>query len=409
MQTTIHSKFIGTDTAKEAEEILRSCVHCGFCNATCPTYRETRDERNGPRGRIYLMKQFFETGEASELTLKHLDACLNCRNCETTCPSNVQYGKLYDIGHHLIEQQNPRPVPGKVIRWALRKLIPNQFLFGFFVRCGQITRPLLPGPIAKKVPLRQKVKPWPTTRHDRKMLLLGGCVVPTTTPNTNGSIARVLDKLDVSVKVAPKAGCCGALSYHLSEHEEALDQMRRNIDAWWPDIEAGAEKIIVNASACSLMVKNYGRYLGKDPEYAEKAMKVSAMAEDISEVLAEEDLSRLKAQSREHKPALKTAFHCPCTLQHGLGLNGKVESLLADAGVDLVPVEDGGQCCGSSGTYSILQPKLSQKILAKKVKGLTANAPQQIATANIGCQMHIQTATDTPVKHWVELLDPSLD
>jgi glycolate oxidase iron-sulfur subunit len=241
------------------------------------------------------------------------------------------------------------------------------------------------------------------------MLLLGGCVVPTTTPNTNGSIARVLDKLDVSVKVAPKAGCCGALSYHLSEHEEALDQMRRNIDAWWPDIEAGAEKIIVNASACSLMVKNYGRYLGKDPEYAEKAMKVSAMAEDISEVLAEEDLSRLKAQSREHKPALKTAFHCPCTLQHGLGLNGKVESLLADAGVDLVPVEDGGQCCGSSGTYSILQPKLSQKILAKKVKGLTANAPQQIATANIGCQMHIQTATDTPVKHWVELLDPSLD
>lgn len=408
MQTTIHTKFIGTDTAKEAEEILRSCVHCGFCNATCPTYRETRDERNGPRGRIYLMKQFFETGEASELTLNHLDACLNCRNCETTCPSNVQYGKLYDIGHHLIEQQNPRPVPGRMVRWALRKLLLNQLLFSFFVRCGQITRPLLPGPLAKKVPVRQIEKPWPEVRHQRKMLLLAGCVVPTTTPNTNGAIARVLDKLGVSVKVAPRAGCCGAVSYHLSEHEEAMDQMRKNIDAWWPDIEAGAEKIVIGASACSLMIKNYDRYLREDARYAGKARKVSAMAQDISEVMAEEDLSPLKAESEGRQP-LKTAFHCPCTLQHGLGLNGKVESLLSNAGVDLVPVEDGGQCCGSSGTYSILQPKLSQKILAKKVKGLTANAPQQIATANIGCQMHIQTATNTPVKHWIELLDPSLD
>jgi len=409
MQTTIHTKFIGTDSAKDAEAILQNCVHCGFCNATCPTYRVTRDERNGPRGRIYLMKQFFETGEASELTLNHLDACLNCRNCETTCPSNVEYGKLFDIGHHLIEQQNPRPLPGRLVRLALRKLLPRKHLFGFFVWCGQLTRPLLPKSVARKVPIRQIQRPWPTTQHPRKMLLLGGCVVPTTTPNTNGSIARVLDKLGVSVKVANKAGCCGALSYHLSEHDEATDQMRRNIDAWWPDIEAGAEKIVIGASACSLMIKDYGRYLSKDAQYAEKAKKVSAMAQDISEVLTEEDLSPLKADSQNNQPAMKTAFHCPCTLQHGLGLNGTVESLLTAAGVDLVPVEDGGQCCGSSGTYSVLQPGLSQKILAKKVKGLTANAPEQIVTANVGCQMHIQTATDTPVKHWVELLDPSLD
>jgi len=409
MQTNIHTKFIGTDAAKDAEEILQNCVHCGFCNATCPTYRETRDERNGPRGRIYLLKQFFETGEASELTLNHLDSCLNCRNCETTCPSNVEYGKLFDIGHHLVEQQNPRPVPSRIVRLALRKLLPRKHLFGFFVWCGQVTRPLLPKAIARKVPIRQTERPWPKAQHQRKMLLLGGCVVPTTTPNTNGAIARVLDKLGVSVKVAAKAGCCGALSYHLSEHEEAKDQMRRNIDAWWPDIEAGAEKIVIGASACSLMIKDYGRHLGKDTQYAEKAKKVSAMAMDISEALAEEDLSTLKAYSKSREPKLKTAFHCPCTMQHGLGLNGTVESLLSGAGVDLVPVEDAGQCCGSSGTYSILQPKLSQKILEKKVKGLTANAPQQIVTANVGCQMHIQTATDTPVRHWVELLDPSLD
>lgn len=401
MQTNIHPKFEQRSDIDEAESILRSCVHCGFCNATCPTYQELGDERDGPRGRIYLIKQFLETGDISEASQTHLDRCLTCRSCETTCPSGVQYGRLIDIGRDAMEQQLDRPVPQKALRWALRKVLPYPARFTPLLRLGQVFKPLLPGRLKAKVPEYQKALPWPETIRPRRMLALAGCAQSAATPNTNASAARVLDRLGVSLVEAPKAGCCGAVSYHLAAHDEGLDFMRRNIDAWWPEIEAGAEAIVISASGCGAMVQDYGALLGDDPQYAEKAARVSALAKDLSEVLLQEDLSRLEsAQS-----SVKTAVHCPCTQQHALKLNGTVRQILQQAGVPLAETQDDHLCCGSAGTYSILQPEMSQTLLGNKLQALTGDNPEQIVTANIGCQMHLATRSDVPVRHWIELLD----
>lgn len=401
MQTNIHPDIAALPNAKEAEDILRSCVHCGFCNATCPTYQHFGDERDGPRGRIYLIKQLLETNEVSEKTQTHLDRCLTCRSCETTCPSGVKYGRLVDIGRGIIEQKVARSPSDRFIRWSLRKILPYPKRFGFLLFWGQLFRPLLTGKLKAKVPPKKVASPWPASSHNRKMIALAGCAQSLTTPNTNAASARVLDKVGITLVEAPKAGCCGAVDYHLGAHDDGLNAMRKNIDAWWPAIEAGAEAIVMTASGCGAMVKEYGELLADDPDYAEKAHRVAELTQDISEVLGEENLSQLKV--REIKP---TAYHCPCTLQHGQQLKGGVEAILKKVGVPLTKTTDKHLCCGSAGTYSILQPETSQQLLDDKLDALSIGQPEQIVTANVGCQMHLETKADVPVKHWIELLDP---
>lgn len=401
MRTQINVKYLDHPDIQEADSILRSCVHCGFCTATCPTYQELGDERDGPRGRIYLIKQLLETGDITEKSQTHLDRCLTCRSCETTCPSGVKYGRLAEIGRGIMEEQLERPFKQKLARWLIRKVLPYPRRFGPLLRLGQLGRPLLPVALKAKVPEKQKAGSWPAPRHARRMLVLGGCAQPSTTPNTNAAAARVLDKLGVSLFVAPKAGCCGAVSYHLSAHEEGLDFMRRNIDAWWPHIEAGVEAIVISASGCGSMVKEYGEKLSQDSGYAAKAQRVSELAKDLGEVLIKEDLGQLQLQAK----GLKTAVHCPCSLQHAQQLGGQVEQILQQAGIELTRTKDGHLCCGSAGTYSILQPELSQTLLTNKLEALTIENPEQIVTANVGCQLHLGSKSTVPVKHWIELLD----
>lgn len=400
MQTNIIAKYKADPQVQEAEDILRACVHCGFCTATCPTYQELNDERDGPRGRIYLIKQLLEGGEVTEKTRTHLDRCLTCRSCETTCPSGVQYGRLVDIGRGLIEQQTERPRQERLMRWGLRQVLPYPKRFGLLLGLGQVFRPLLPQALAGKIPAKQKASPWPAKRHQRIMLALAGCAQGSATPNTNAAAARVLDRLGITLVEAPEAGCCGAVSYHLSAHDEGLDFMRRNIDAWWPAIEAGAEALIMTASGCGAMVKEYGHLLRHDSAYADKAAKVSELCTDLGELMLKEDLSSLAVESSE-----KVAFHCPCTLQHALKQSGVVEEVLKKAGVQLAATRDGHLCCGSAGTYSILQPELSQRLLSNKLEALTIDDPKQIVTANVGCQLHLSSRSPIPVQHWIELLD----
>ncbi len=400
MQTRIHPKYQGRADVQEAEQILRACVHCGFCTATCPTYQQLGDERDGPRGRIYLIKQLLETGSITEASQTHLDRCLTCRSCETTCPSGVRYGNLADIGRGIMEEELPRPTLQRFTRWILRKILPFPARFAPLLRLGQWCRPLLPANLKTRVPPLQRPSAWPAGAQPRRMLALAGCVQAVATPNTNAAAARVLDKLGITMAEAPDAGCCGAVSYHLAEHEEGLEFMRRNIDAWWPAVEDGAEAIVISASGCGATVKEYGHLLRHDPDYSEKAARISELARDLVEVLLSEDLSGLAPAAQS-----KTAVHCPCTLQHALKLGGAVETVLRRAGVELAETTDDHLCCGSAGTYSILQPGLSRKLLDAKLQALTIDEPEQIVTANIGCQMHLQGEADVPVRHWIELLD----
>jgi glycolate oxidase iron-sulfur subunit len=403
MKADVLEIYRATPEGQEAEEILRACVHCGFCTATCPTYQELFDERDGPRGRIYLIKQLLETGEVSERSRVHLDRCLTCRSCETTCPSGVKYGRLVDIGRGLVEQQTRRPAKQRLLRWGLRTLLPYPSRFGPLMRIGQRLRPLLPADLRRKVPPVRRASPWPQQRHARVMLALAGCAQSVATPNTNAAAARVLDRLGITLVEAPDAGCCGAVSYHLSAHDEGLDFMRRNIDAWWPAIEAGCEAIVMTASGCGAMVQEYGHLLRHDPAYADKARRVSELTRDIGQVLLGEDLSRLGlAQQTE-----RVAVHCPCTLQHAMKQGGVVEEVLRRAGFTLAKTRDNHLCCGSAGTYSILQPALSQRLLNNKLMALTEDDPQRIVTSNIGCQLHLETRAALPVQHWIELLDQS--
>lgn len=402
MRTQINVKYLEHPDISEADSILRSCVHCGFCNATCPTYQELGDERDGPRGRIYLIKQLLETGEVSEKSQTHLDRCLTCRSCETTCPSGVKYGRLAEIGRGIMEEQLERPLQQKLLRWLIRKVLPYSRRFGFLLRLGQSVRPVLPSGLKAIVPIKQIKLSLPVQQHSRRMLVLAGCAQPAATPNTNIVAARVLDKLGISLFTAPEAGCCGAVSYHMPAHEEGLMFMRRNIDAWWPHIEAGVEAIVISASGCGSMVKDYGEKLSHDPVYAAKAQRVSEMAKDLAEVLLKEDLSQLQLQDKNRK----TAVHCPCSLQHAQQLGGVVEQILQQAGIELTRTQNGHLCCGSAGTYSILQPELSQQLLTNKLTDLTVGNPEQIVTANVGCQLHLSSRSTVPVKHWIELLDP---
>lgn len=404
MQTSIIETLLRTPEGQEAETILRACVHCGFCTATCPTYQLLGNELDGPRGRIYLIKQMFEGKTVSTLTQHHLDRCLSCRSCETTCPSGVEYGRLLDIGRSLVDERVQRPLSQRLMRWGMRQVLPYSSRFGPLLKLGQIVRPLLPGKIRQKVPPKRVATPRPTQSHSRTMLVLEGCAQSSATPNTNAASARVLDRLGISLINSPKQGCCGAVSHHLSAHSEGLDHMRRNIDAWWPGIEAGAEAILISASGCGVMVKEYGKLLRNDPDYATKAERVSSLAKDLSEVLAAEDLTPLNIGARE----TKVAFQSPCSLQHGQQLDGVVESILGKLGFNLTRVIDPHLCCGSAGTYSILQQELSGRLLDNKLESLQQGEPDIIATANIGCQLHLETKAERPVKHWIELVDEAM-
>ena len=407
METNLADFIRGTPHGETAEKILRKCVHCGFCTATCPTYQLFGDELDGPRGRIYLIKQVLEGAAVTAKTQLHLDRCLSCRSCETTCPSGVEYSRLLDIGREIVEKKVPRDTAETAKRAALRRVIPGGAIFGAAVQAGQWMRWMLPPALKRKVPPASRdVKGWPRGQHARKVVALDGCVQPSLAPNTLAAAARVLDRLGITVTRAQRAGCCGAVSLHLNAEHEALDYMRRNIDAWWPHVEQGAEAVLVTASGCASVVKDYGYHLARDARYAARAKRISELARDVSEVLIAEQ-PRLK-ELLKRKPAQRYAFQSPCSLQHGLKMGGKVEALLASLGYELTPVRDAHLCCGSAGTYSLLQPQIAQKLLENKVKALSAGVPDAILTANIGCQMHIQTGTRLPVKHWIEMLDDSL-
>ncbi len=409
MQTDLADFIKDTPEGREADAILRTCVHCGFCNASCPTYQLLDDELDGPRGRIYLIKQALEGQEVTEKTRLHLDRCLTCRACETACPSGVRYGRLLDIGREVVDRRVPRRGKDALVRAVLRQTVPRPWVFAPALKTGQLLRGVLPAQLAQKVPAATGSGAWPPARHARRMLVLAGCVQSAANPDTNPATARVLDKLGISLEVAPHAGCCGAVRFHLDDHDGARNDARRNAEAWQTHVDRGCEAIVISASGCGVFVKDYGHVLRRSARFAGPAQRIAAMTKDVSEILvAEKD--RLLELLRAAKPTAPTklAFHSPCTLQHGQKIRGVVEELLQAAGYALTPVADSHLCCGSAGTYSILQPELSTQLRDNKLAALGAGAPQGIATANIGCQMHLQSGTSLPVKHWIEYLDARL-
>lgn len=395
MQTNIPLSSKSDPRIVEAESVLRNCVHCGFCNATCPTYGLLGSELDGPRGRIYLVKTMLETGAAGVKTRLHLDRCLTCRSCETTCPSGVQYGQLADIGRSLVEAD--RPFFERAYRRLMLAVLPYPKRLKPIIALARIAKPFLPSRLKKKIIAKKIALPFPEGNHSRKMLVLEGCVQSLSHPNTNRAAARVLDRVGISL--INGHGCCGAMHSHMGH--DPRDRIRRNIDSWWPHVEQGIEAIVMTASGCGATVKEYGKLLNNDPDYAEKAGKIAAMAKDLSEIMATEDLSPFREAGR----GMKVAWHCPCTLQHGQKLAGLVDRLLEQCGFELCPVSDSHLCCGSAGTYSLLQPEISGKLQDAKLAALEAGAPDIIATANVGCQMHLESGTDTPVRHWIELFD----
>jgi glycolate oxidase iron-sulfur subunit len=403
MQTKLADWIRDTPAGVEADAILRKCVHCGFCLATCPTYNLLGDELDSPRGRIYLMKEMLEGAPVTRRTQLHLDRCLTCRACETTCPSGVEYGKLVDIGRDLVEQKVPRRARDRFRRWFLKSTLPHAGLFGFALGVGRALRGVLPAKLAAKVPQARPAGPVPAPRHARRMLMLRGCVQPAMAPSINAAAARLLDRIGISLVEAPAAGCCGGVTFHLNYQAEALGYMKRNIDAWWPYVEAGAEAIVITASGCGTTVKDYGHVLRQDKDYAAKAERISSLARDLSEVVAAERDAIVAVVKKAD--GAKVAFQSPCSLQHGQKIVGTVEGLLRDAGFTLTPVPDAHLCCGSAGTYSILKPELSRRLLHQKVRALKSGKPGEIATANIGCLAHIASGTELPVRHWIELLE----
>jgi glycolate oxidase iron-sulfur subunit len=424
MQTTLSAEFKGTRDGDAADAILRKCVHCGFCTATCPTYQLLGDELDSPRGRIYLIKKVLEGDQPTRATQRHLDRCLTCLNCETTCPSGVQYGRLVEIGRRIVDRRVERPAAERAARQVLKEGLTSA-LFSPAMKLGQVLRPFVPAALKDKVPARASARAhsWPKQPHERKVLLLAGCVQPAMLPNINSATARVLDACGVETIVADRAGCCGAIRLHLNDHAGALADMRRNIDAWWPLVEGlerdgssgrWVEAIVMNASGCGSVVKDYGHALAHDPLYAERARRISALTKDLSEYLPAL-LPKLKPRlGRARQPAAapareRLAFHPPCSLQHGQQLRGGIEAILRELGfeVHLAPNE-AHLCCGSAGTYSVLQPVLSKQLRDRKLANLLPLGAQSIVSANIGCIQHLQSATSTPVRHWIEVVDDAL-
>ena len=405
MQTHLAPEYQNTAEGRLAEAILRKCVHCGFCTATCPTYQLLGDELDGPRGRIYLIKQVLEGETPTRKTQQHLDRCLTCRNCESTCPSGVDYGHLVDIGRKLVDAKVPRPATEQALRWALKEGLPSP-LFAPAMKIGQMLRGLLPAKLKNKVPQKQGPGRWPKRSHARKMLLLLGCVQPSMSPNINSATARVLDAAGIETLVAENAGCCGAVKFHLNDQEGGKAAMRANIDAWWPYVESGVDTLVMNASGCGVTVKEYGHILQDDPVYADRAQRISELTRDLSELLPEL-LAALKG--KVSASAGLVAFHPPCTLQHGQQLRGSVEKHLGELGFKIqTSLSEPHLCCGSAGTYSVLNPDLAYQLRDRKLVNLSETKPEVIVSANIGCITHLQSGTDTPVRHWIEILDAAL-
>jgi glycolate oxidase iron-sulfur subunit len=403
MQIKLAEFIKGTAAGDEAAAIVQRCVHCGFCTATCPTYQLLGDELDGPRGRIYLIKQVLEGIEPTIKTQAHLDRCLTCNSCETTCPSGVQYGRLVDIGRRAVDDRVVRSMRSRFYRAALRELCSGP-LFGPAMWLARALHPLLPSNLRSKLHVAAPAGAWPRRTHARKMLLLAGCVQPAMAPNINGATARVFDALGIELIVPRSAGCCGAIRQHLSDQPGALRQARRNIDAWWPHIEAGAEALVMNVSGCGAMVREYGHLLRHDPAYAAKAMRVSALTRDAAELLP----ALLPPLLGQRGAGTRVVFHPPCTLQHAQKIRGVVEAMLSEAGVQVLPFSDAHLCCGSAGTYSLLQPDLANQLRDRKLRALLAPGPDTILSANIGCITHLASAAQLPVQHWIEWVDARL-
>lgn len=404
METRLAPAFKHTPAGATAETVLRACVHCGFCNATCPTYQLVGDELDGPRGRLYQMKEVLEGAPATRATQLHLDRCLTCRSCETTCPSGVEYSHLLEIGRAEVDRQVSRPLPERLFRWLLREGLTRQWLFSASLGVARAFRFALPSGLKAKVGVARHAGTWPKRTHARKVLLLNGCTQPALSPGIDAATARVLDRIGIEAVVDPASGCCGAIRQHLGDPGGALDHARRNIDAWWPHIERGtAEAIVINASGCGAMVADYGRLLAHDPAYATRAAQVSRLTRDIATFLSPDAaaLAKLVPPSA----SARIAFQAPCSQQHGLRIRGEVEALLKQLGAELVPVADGHLCCGSAGTYSLLQAELSQSLRERKLDTLLARQPNVILSANIGCIAHLEAGTQVPVRHWIEWVD----
>ncbi len=399
MQTRLTEQFLADPKGRRANEILRKCVHCGFCNATCPTYEILGDELDGPRGRIYQIKQILEGQNPGHETRQHLDQCLTCRNCETTCPSGVDYGELLDIGREIVEKNTSRPLFDRFRRYLIRETLAYPGRFAALLGMGRMVRPFLPARLKTRIPIKIPGPKDPASSHSRKVLLPEGCVQPALSPSITAAARNVLDKLGIETIKEDPAACCGALHHHTSAPEEALDLVRSRIDAWWPYTEAGIEAIVSTASGCGVHIKHYGELLKHDPDYKEKASKISMLAKDLIEVIEQEDITKLKPNS--YSPV---AYHPPCTLQHGQKLAGSVENLLDSIGVKRIPFSESHLCCGAAGSYTLLQPKLSKRLKKRKLQNISREQPEIIVTANIGCLHHLASGTSTPVRHWVELI-----
>lgn len=400
MKTQLAQEFKADPKFKVAEEILQACVHCGFCTATCPTYLQLGDERDSPRGRIYMMKAMLEGEKVTAATREHLDRCLTCRSCETTCPSGVQYGRLVELGRLVAEDKAPRPKSQRIVRWGLRQVLPYRWRFATLLALGQMFRPLLPALLKGHIPKPVQAIKLVPVESERVMLSLPGCAQASAAPNTDLAAAKVLGKLGIKLQAVQQTGCCGAVDLHLNAHEQGLAKVKANIDALWPHIEQGAEAIVITASGCGATLQEYGYLLRDDSVYAEKAAKVSALSRDIADILADEDLSKLNVPAIQQR----IAVHCPCTQQHALKLPGKVKALLQQQGFQVTQTRNDHLCCGSAGTYSLLQADLSHQLRDNKVADLTKDNPDMIVTANIGCQLHLGGKAEVPVKHWLELL-----
>lgn len=407
MQIKIAPEFQNDADIGAVKAIVNKCVHCGFCTATCPTYQVLGDELDGPRGRIYLMKEMVEGAPVTAKTQSHLDRCLTCRNCESTCPSGVRYGRLVDIGRRLVDERVMRPLSQRIQRWLMRETLSRRQIFSFLLGVGRAVRPLLPASLKKKIHNAPAAGQWPVATHKTKMLLHVGCVQPAMMPNVDAATARVFDKLGIELLIASDAECCGAIRQHLSDHHGAEAQMKRNIDAWWPYVENGVDTIVINASGCGVMIKDYAEILANDPVYADKAQRISAMAKDVSEILPTlaGQIETLARQKQAGGMPERVTYHPPCTLQHGQKIRGAVEELLRKLGITVRLCADSHLCCGSAGTYSILQADLSQELRDRKLANIAKTEPQEIVSGNVGCINHLQSGTDTPVRHWIELID----
>lgn len=408
MQTQILPALKETIAGAEADAILRQCVHCGMCNATCPTYQLLGDELDGPRGRIYLIKQVLEGKTATNKTQSHLDRCLGCRSCETTCPSGVQYHRLLEIGRAMVEQQVGRSIVSTVKRSILKQGLSNPRLFQLALNVGRQTKSILPKSLAQKIPDRPSAEllTSPSATHNKKVLMLAGCVQPALAPEITAAAIRVLDACGVQTVMVEQAGCCGAIALHLSDAERACEQARRNIDAWWPFIAQGVEAILMTASGCGLMVQEYDQLLREDANYADKAKLVSQKALDLSQYLSgfRGRLIELYGGKIEEK----ITWHAPCTLQHGMKAGVVVEDLLRDLGAEVKTCGQAHVCCGSAGTYSITQAPISLQLRDQKLSDLERCGGDRIVSANMACQMHLQSGTSTPVQHWIMLIDEVL-